>query len=516
MKNQKKNAACILCLQVLNALFFGGLMYCQTQLIGGLEHSTLEHTELAGTALFLLAYILSEIFENYVRENTYAAFCAGTRVKAGKAFLWEDMGGHGKKSEEQHISFLSNEVSACLEQNLYLRLYVQKQIILFGFSIVTLFVVARECSFAVILAAALFGAVIHFLSGRLQSGQRLLQDKKAVLVERLMELHQGFEEIHINQMEELAVQEFARADEDAEQALYQYRISLGRLEVLGVGQNMIMYILILIAGGLLAQRGLAGIGVFVSAAELSVQALGEWSLVTRLYTMVRGSGQLKKDLDAYIARPEMACRRVSSGAEGLLLEAQGLDFGYEENAPLLEGIDLSIRKGGKYLITGESGCGKSTLMELLAGHKSCDSGEIRYFTDKIAYLPQNPFLFAGTLKENLVFDGQADETVIKRLFEKTGLDLPLDMEIQAEGGNLSGGQKARIALIRALLTEPALLLADEITASLDSRLGRQVEELLLEDYPEMALCAVAHRVYCRDKYTSLLELNSKKFREVEA
>lgn len=508
MKEQKGAQVCIACLQVFSALLFGGLMYSQALLVSGLEYSVLKHPELICTAVFMLAYIAVETLENYIRENEYARRCAYTRTGAAKAFLSEGMYSHRRKNDEQHISFLSNEVSAVLEQNFYLRLYVQKQAIMFGFSVLTLFLVARECSLAVILAAVLFGAVLRLLSGRLEGGQRLLQDKKAAFVERLMELHQGFEEIHINQMEKLAAQEFAKANTDVEQAQYSYRISLGRLEALGVGQNMIMYILILIAGALLAGRGVVGIGVFVSAAELSAQALGQWSFVTRLYTLVKGSGQLKRELDDYISKPETVSRKTFPAAGETLIEVRGLSFRYEENVPLLEGIGLSIRKGGKYLITGDSGCGKSTLLELLAGHISCDSGEIRLFTDKIAYLPQNPFLFPGTLKENLVFGGQADESLVKGLMDKTGLELPLDMEVKAEGSNLSGGQKARIALIRALLAEPELLLADELTASLDSVLGKQIEELLLDEYPQMALCAVAHRVYCREKYTSIMELKS--------
>lgn len=271
---------------------------------------------------------------------------------------------------------------------------------------------------------------------------------------------------------------------------------------------MIMYTLILIAGGLLTQKGMTGIGVFVSAAELSVQALGEWTSITRLYTLVRGSGQLKKGLDTYIDRPGMACCQTFLDAGGLLLDVQGLSFRYEGNAPLLDGIDLSIRKGEKYLIVGESGCGKSTLLELLAGHKSGNEGEIRLYTDKIAYLPQTPFLFAGTLKENLVFDRPVEESVMKGLMEKAGLDLSLDMKVDAGGDNLSSGQKARVALVRALLAEPTLLLADEITANLDNRLGKQIEELLLEEYPQMALCVAAHKVYCKEKYASVLELKA--------
>lgn len=514
MKHSKRSEALILCLQIGTALLFGGFMYCQTRLISGLEAQAVYSGTFGLTVLFLLAYILLEAAENYVREREAAAYAARTKQSAARAFLFQSMAAHTEKSEEQHISFFSNEIDAVLEQNFYIRLYTQKEFVMMCASLLTLFVVAKACSLAVVCAAVCFGAVIQRLSGRMTGKQREVLSKKSAFVERLMELHQGFDEIHINQMEALAERDFNQANQAVEQALYRFRLSRMRLSLLSVGQTMMIYTLILIVGGVLASRGLVGLGIFVSAAELSAQALGEWSMVTRLYTLVRSSKPLREELEAYTGQPEAPFRQPGESGGDVLVDLRGVCFAYEENAPLWKDVNLSIRRGKKYLITGESGSGKSTLLEVLVGHKPCGAGEIRYFTDKIAYLPQTPFLFAGTLRENLCLGRSLEDAALLEMLGKVGLSLPLDTQITGQGGNLSGGQKARVALARALLTEPDLLVADELTANLDPDLGRQLEERLFQEYPQMALCMTAHKTYCRACYDGILPVGRTESCEV--
>ncbi len=178
-------------------------------------------------------------------------------------------------------------------------------------------------------------------------------------------------------------------------------------------------------------------------------------------------------------------------------------------------MTLTVRRGKKYLITGESGSGKSTLLEILAGYRTPTEGSVTCFSDRVAYVPQEPFLFCGTLRENLVFERKdVDEGRITALLARMGLDLSPDQEIENDGRNLSGGQRARISLLRALLAEPELLIADEITANLDQALGRQVERMLLEDFPEMCFCHVAHRTDCRDAYDVVFRVENHRIREV--
>ena len=342
----------------------------------------------------------------------------------------------------------------------------------------------------------------------------LFRSERTALVDQVMEIHRGYGEIHINQMETLAEREFDGVNRREERAALDYQAGLLGVELMGIGQNMAVYTLILVVGGLLAMQGMAGLGVLISAAELSVQALGAWSMLTRLWGHVKGTQEIRKDLENYLQQPDQSLRHTSQGEGDILLEAGNIRFWFEEDTPLLEGVSLTIRPGEKYLITGESGQGKSTFLELLTGHRMPKDGVLNYYTGEIAYLPQEPFLFAGSLRENLTLGCQMDDQALTDMLRDMELDLPLDMPMEDGGGNLSGGQKARIALARALLAGPKLLFTDELTASLDQELGEKVERLLFSRYPRMALCSVAHRTYVPEGYTAVLCLEQNGMREV--
>lgn len=148
--------------------------------------------------------------------------------------------------------------------------------------------------------------------------------------------------------------------------------------------------------------------------------------------------------------------------------------------------------------------------------REIQTGSLARYTDRtgIAYIPQEPFLFQGTLRQNIVFDQDADDDILRSLLDKLALDLPLGITVEEAGSNLSGGQKTRVALARVLLNPPDLLVADELTANLDRELGRRIENMLLAEYPEMALCMVAHRTYCPEQYDVRWNLSSRGLEEV--
>lgn len=232
---------------------------------------------------------------------------------------------HGIKSDEEHISFFLGEVDTVLNQYFYIGLYGMKLMIQFGTTFVTLFVISLQCGFAVTAAAVGFGVAIRFLSKKLTEKQRQLQEKKAAFVDTLAELHEGYEEIHLNRMEALAEENFSQANKSLEKTLYDYRLAQLGIETLGVGQNMLIYILILIIGGGLAYSGRTGLGIFVSAAELSVQALNQWSMLSRIRVKIKGVEQLKKELDAYLEEVP-ASDSLPQKAGDVLLEVRVLSI----------------------------------------------------------------------------------------------------------------------------------------------------------------------------------------------
>ena len=189
----------------------------------------------------------------------------------------------------------------------------------------------------------------------------------------------------------------------------------------------------------------------------------------------------------------------------------GVSFGFP-GRPLFSGLDLDIRQGEVVGIVGENGCGKSTLIELLLAHYRPSSGSLsaddhpydtlepRHLRRAFSVLRQDPYLFPGTVAENIGY-GRPNATIeeIIEAARHTGADgfiraMPhgFDTPVGERGGLLSGGQRQRIALARALIGQPSLLLLDEPTNHLDEGAVRDVIAGLRTLSPLPAILLVSH------------------------
>ncbi len=206
---------------------------------------------------------------------------------------------------------------------------------------------------------------------------------------------------------------------------------------------------------------------------------------------------------APLPRPAPAC--PPGTPPGLVL--QGVRFRYPRGGGGLEGVDLAVGPGELVALVGPSGAGKSTLFKLVLGFLDPDAGTIclnrrPVRPDRFAYLPQTPFLFPGTLRENLLLASpQADRAALRRALERSGLDevvarLPSGLETPVgEGGlGLSAGERQRLALARAFLKRPEAVLLDEPTAHLDEESEARVLAGILALRDEgVPVLAIAHR-----------------------
>ena len=186
-------------------------------------------------------------------------------------------------------------------------------------------------------------------------------------------------------------------------------------------------------------------------------------------------------------------------------------FAYEENAPQIGIEKLSFKPGDRVAILGAVGSGKSTLIKILSGLYQPQQGGVflddmdmtlvanEFVREHIGYLPQEVRLFNGTLRDNLVLGLPAlSDTQILKAAALTGLDQaiqnhPSGLEINiSEGGKgLSGGQRQLVGLTRLLLARPKVLLLDEPTASMDTRLEEFVMQHLFEQLPEESVIVLA-------------------------
>ena len=197
------------------------------------------------------------------------------------------------------------------------------------------------------------------------------------------------------------------------------------------------------------------------------------------------------------------------------IEFKDVTFAYGSRRPVYKNLNLDIPAGSWTAFVGPSGCGKSTFVKLILkfyeaqeGKIFLDGNDIRdidstYLRSKIGYVPQDIFLFSGTVAENIsLHNPEAKLEEIMEVAKKSGADefiqrLPkrYDTILGEHGGGLSGGEKQRIALARALLGNPSFIILDEATSSLDTVSEMEIHKVIKNLRNEnIAVILIAHRL----------------------
>lgn len=263
------------------------------------------------------------------------------------------------------------------------------------------------------------------------------------------------------------------------------------------------------------QHGTLTVGAVVALLSLIDRAYIPIAIGNVLYVQYKLDLAAYERLSSFLGLPDDP-RLLAEGTKppiekgGITLDAVSLAYGARE---ALAGVSLSLSGGQIHAIVGESGSGKSTVAKLAAGLLLPDSGHIlidgqdlarmdlQYYYDFLAYTAQEAPVFAGTLRENIVFDRPVpDEAVWEALrrvslgaFEKR-LPEGLDTPVGERGMLLSGGERQRIALARLSFTDAPIIILDEATSALDAITEKLVMERLLAHLKGRTVLLIAHRL----------------------
>jgi len=270
-------------------------------------------------------------------------------------------------------------------------------------------------------------------------------------------------------------------------------------------------------GGWLVIQQIITIGIIVSFISYARRFFHPIRSIAELYNTLQsalaGAERIFQLLDAQamvtdkpdaIPVPQIAGR----------VEFDHVSFGYEEGVPVLDDISLVAEPGQTIALVGPTGAGKTTMINLLSrfydvdsGHITIDGHDVRDVQQdslrrQLGIVLQEPFLFSDTLMENIRYgrlDATDDEVVeaaelanadqfITRLPE--GYDTP----VSERGGNLSEGQRQLIAIARAILADPRILILDEATSSVDTRTEIHIQEAMLKLLEGRTAFVIAHRL----------------------
>ena len=212
---------------------------------------------------------------------------------------------------------------------------------------------------------------------------------------------------------------------------------------------------------------------------------------------------------------------------------EDVSFGYAPNRPVLDHVSLRIAAGERVALVGPSGAGKSTLLSLLlrlyeptSGRILIDGIDIRRFKREslrhaIGIVPQDNMLFAVSVRENIAYGHPlASQDEIERAAQNARahefiIDLPegYDTEIGERGSSLSGGQRQRLCLARAFVKEPAIMVMDEPTSSIDAVSARLIHEAVARVHRDRTLIVISHEYADMARYDRVLVMKEGRLVE---
>jgi ABC-type multidrug transport system fused ATPase/permease subunit len=275
--------------------------------------------------------------------------------------------------------------------------------------------------------------------------------------------------------------------------------------------------LVLIAGSYRAYRGEVTVGVLAAFLIYLRQFFEPMQDISQFYnTFQSASAALEKLSGVLEEQPEIADPEtpVDLGEAHGELTLEGVSFSYVADRPVLAHLDLEVAAGQTLALVGTTGAGKTTIAKLVSrfydptsGRVLLDGVDLRDLDDatlrrNIVMVTQENFLFAGSIADNIRFGRpDASDEQVRAAAEAIGaatfidaLPQGFDTQVETRGGRLSAGQRQLVAFARAFLADPAVLILDEATSSLDVPSERLVQAALRTILAERTAIIIAHRL----------------------
>jgi subfamily B ATP-binding cassette protein MsbA len=384
--------------------------------------------------------------------------------------------------------------------------------------LVTLFIISWELTLMALLVAPLIIGVISLFTGRIHTRAGRRQEQLGEVTQRLMNILAGIKVIKAFRGEE----QENRAFRDTTQLLFKRNMKVVKQQVLsrslvevlnnsaGVGIIIMGSVLLLSGMWDLTTGDLASFTVVMSTTYRPIKTLSQgWTEVAasmasaeRFFEILDSEGEVEDHPDAV---------QLDGVREEIRFRDIHFSYGRE---PVIRGVSLDVKAGEVIALVGRTGEGKSTLLDLLLRFQEPDSGSIEIdgvdlrrierasLLDHCAMVSQEPFLFDTTIAENIRYgrpDASEEETLeaARAAHVDEFVDqLPegYDTVVGEFGMLLSGGQRQRITIARAVLKDPAILVFDEATSSLDAKTERTVQDAIDSLRGERTIFLIAHRL----------------------
>ena len=415
------------------------------------------------------------------------------------------------------MSRLTNDVDAVSVTVSQSAVQLMSGVVVVAGTLAIMIVLSPVMALASLVPVPLVFALTSTISRRTRTLYRAQQDALGALNGHIEETVSGIQAVKAFGREPESRERFAGINDRLRRDGARAQIWTGFLmPMMNVIQNL-GFAAVAVTGGFLAVRGVISVGLiatFISYSRQFVRPLNDiantWN---SLMSAVAGAERVFEVMDDREEPADVPGARELVHPRGEV-ELRSVSFGYRPDVPVLKGIDLKSPAGSVTAIVGRTGAGKTTIVNLLSrfyeisdGQILIDGTDIRQYTRAslrraFGVVLQDGWLFSGTVRENILYGRpDASEEELRRAAALAGADhaierLPdgYDTPLVESGANLSQGQRQLIAIARAALAAPTLLVLDEATSSVDARTELRIQQGMLQLMKGRTSFIIAHRL----------------------
>ena len=375
-----------------------------------------------------------------------------------------------------------------------------------------------QWQFALIMVVVipLSGYIAKFIIGKSQTHFKEQADVLGRMNGFVQENLTGFNEIKLYGREHHSTEEFRTITDKLNQVGFKASFTSGLIRPLITFVSHSAYVVIALFGGLLTLSGRMTIGNLQAFTQYVWQVNQPMQMLSQLSGLIQSSAASINRVFEIIDQEEEVFNHSDTLNDSVTGEVSFKDvsFSYDEKTPLIQGFDVDVSPGETIAIVGPTGAGKTTMINLLMRFYDVNEGKIMIDGMDVRSLPrqqyrsqfgmvlQDTWLFEGTIKENLRFGNlNATEEEIIEAARVTNVDhfirtLPggYDMQLNQESSNISQGQKQLLTIARALLSDPKILILDEATSSVDTRLEILIQKAMDRLMEGRTSFVIAHRL----------------------
>jgi len=473
--------------------------------------------------LFLAAlYLISSVF-SYIQQFLMAGVAQKTvyglrnevNDKLGKLPLkYFDGRTHGEilSRAVNDVDNISNTLQQSLTQ------LITSLITIIGV-IIMMLTISPWLTLILLLTLPLSMIVIRGAASRSQKYFKTQQMELGQLNGHVEEMYSGHKIVKAYGQEENSVTKFDGINERLYESGWKAQFVSGNIMPLMNMVSNVGYVFISVVGGIMVAKGSITIGniqAFIQyARQFSMPLVQTANIANVIQSTIASAERVFELLDEAEEIPEASAdRAVSLASPRGDVAMHGVNFGYKEDAMLIENMDIDVRSGQTVAIVGPTGAGKTTLVNLLMRFYEVNGGSITidgaditrmkrgHLRSMFGMVLQDTWLFNGTIRDNIAYGriGATEKEIVEAAraahadhFIRT-LPEGYDTVLNEEASNLSQGQKQLLTIARAILADPAILILDEATSSVDTRTEVHIQKAMHELMKGRTSFVIAHRL----------------------